>query len=235
MSDPQRVGPYRIVGRLGSGGMGRVYLGRSPGGRAVAVKVVRPELAAEEDFRHRFAREVDAARAVGGAFTAAVVDADPYGDPPWLATVYVAGPSLAEAVRGSGPFQEPQVRQLGVGLVEALQAMHAAKVVHRDLKPSNVMLAEDGPQVIDFGISQVDGASRLTLTGMVLGTPTFMSPEQIMGVTVGPATDVFALGGVLCYAATGTAPFGEAEDVMYRVRHFSDLQSAYAQGPLVVS
>lgn len=178
VSDPLRVGAYRIVGRLGSGGMGWVYLARSPGGRAVAVKVVRPEYAADPEFRQRFAREVTAARAVGGAFTAAVVDADPDGDPPWLATVYVPGPALSEAVRAAGPFTEAQVRVLGAGLVEALQAIHAGRVVHRDLKPANVLLAADGPRVIDFGISLLSGAPKLTKPGIAMGTPTTCRPSS---------------------------------------------------------
>lgn len=203
VSDPLKIGPYRIVGRLGSGGMGWVYLGRSPAGREVAVKVVRAELAAESEFRERFAREVAAARVVSGAYTAAVVDADTQAELPWLATMYVPGPSLAEAVRTDGPLPEPQVRQLGAGLVEALQAIHAARVVHRDLKPANVLLASDGPRVIDFGISRVDGVPGLTQTGIVVGTPPFMSPEQIKGAKVGPPSDVFSLGGVLVFALSG--------------------------------
>lgn len=234
VSDPLRVGPYRIVGRLGAGGMGWVYLGRTPAGRAVAVKVVRPELAKDRTFRERFAREVEAARAVSGAFTAAVVEADPHGEPPWLATVYVAGPSLAEAVHTSGPFPEDQVRLLGAGLVEALQAIHAVGVVHRDLKPANVLLAEDGPRVIDFGISRFSGRTTLTQAGMVLGTPAYMSPEQIMGSPVGPATDVFALGGVLVFAATGNGPFGgddaTLEEILQRVRHGEPLLDAVPPG-----
>jgi serine/threonine protein kinase len=212
-----KIGPYRIVGRLGSGGMGWVYLGRSPAGREVAVKVVRPELAAEGEFRERFAREVAAARVVSGAYTAAVIDADTEAELPWLATMYVPGPSLAEAVRTDGPLPEPQVRQLGAGLVEALQAIHAARVVHRDLKPANVLLASDGPRVIDFGISRVDGAPGLTRAGVVVGTPPFMSPEQIKGAQVGPPSDVFSLGGVLVYALTGRPPHGGGEAVRYRV------------------
>jgi serine/threonine protein kinase len=212
-----KIGPYRIVGRLGSGGMGWVYLGRSPAGREVAVKVVRPELAAEGEFRERFAREVAAARVVSGAYTAAVVDADTEAELPWLATMYVPGPSLAEAVRTDGPLPEPQVRRLGAGLVEALQAIHAARVVHRDLKPANVLLASDGPRVIDFGISRVDGAPGLTQVGVVVGTPPFMSPEQIKGERVGPPSDVFSLGGVLVYALTGRPPHGSGEAVRYRV------------------
>ncbi|MBO0654289.1 serine/threonine protein kinase [Streptomyces triculaminicus] len=219
VGDPRWVGRYRIVGRLGSGGMGWVYLARSPGGRLMAVKVVRPELAADRTFRKRFAREVEAARAVGGAFTASVVDADAEADPPWLATVYVPGPSLTEAVRADGPLPEEQVWQLGAGLVEALQAIHGAHVVHRDLKPSNVLLAEDGPRVIDFGISLVEGRNGLTLPGVVMGTPPFMSPEQVMGERVGPPSDVFSLGGVLVFAATGRAPFGHGEGLFYRVAH----------------
>ncbi|MFF7885650.1 protein kinase [Streptomyces sp. NPDC020794] len=217
VSDPMKIGPYRIVGRLGSGGMGWVYLGRSPAGREVAVKVVRPELAAEGEFRERFAREVAAARVVSGAYTAAVVDADTEAELPWLATMYVPGPSLAEAVRTDGPLPEPQVRRLGAGLVEALQAIHAARVVHRDLKPANVLLASDGPRVIDFGISRVDGAPALTQAGVVVGTPPFMSPEQIKGAQVGPPSDVFSLGGVLVYALTGRPPHGGGEAVRYRV------------------
>ncbi|WP_327353782.1 protein kinase domain-containing protein [Streptomyces sp. NBC_01304] len=218
VSDPMRVGSYRIVGRLGSGGMGWVYLGRSRAGRPVAVKVVRPELAADQVFRRRFAREVEAARAVSGAFTAALVDADPGAEPPWLATVYVPGPSLTEAVRSGGPLDEAQLRLLGAGLAEALQAIHAAGVVHRDLKPSNVLLASDGPRVIDFGISRLGTATPITQLGIVMGTPPFMSPEQVSGAQVGPACDVFALGGVLTFAATGRAPFGSGDRVTYRVR-----------------
>ncbi|WP_234386507.1 serine/threonine-protein kinase [Streptomyces sp. ERV7] len=219
MSDPMRVGPYRIEGRLGSGGMGWVYLGRSPAGRAVAVKVVRPELAADEEFRRRFAREVAAARLVGGAFTAAVVDADPEAELPWLATAYVPGPALSEAVGSDGPLTGGQARRLGAGLVEALQAIHGAGVVHRDLKPSNVLLAADGPRVIDFGISMVAGATGLTRAGTLMGTPPYMSPEQMTGARVGPASDVFSLGGVLVYAVTGYAPFRHGAGVAYRVVH----------------
>jgi eukaryotic-like serine/threonine-protein kinase len=222
MSDPQRIGPYRIVERLGAGGMGWVYLARSPGGRAVAVKVVRPELAEEESFRLRFAREIELARRVSGAFTASVVDADPHADPPWLATLYIPGPSLDEAITAHGPLGEKQVRELGAGLVEALQAVHAAGIVHRDLKPSNVVLATDGPRVIDFGIARRAGFATVTMPGSVLGTPAFMSPEQIASgdapdTEVGAPSDVFALGGVLVFAATGRPPFGSDHVVMARV------------------
>ncbi|GAB2978929.1 hypothetical protein GCM10023080_050340 [Streptomyces pseudoechinosporeus] len=207
-SDPRQVGPYRIMGRLGAGGMGRVYLARSPGGRAVAVKTIRPELTDDPEFRQRFAREAAAARAVSGAFTAAVVDADPYGDPPWLATVHVAGISLDATIARHGPLPESSVLALGAGLSEALQAIHAAGLVHRDLKPSNVLLAPDGPKVIDFGIAISAGSSSLTRSGVVVGTPAFMSPEQLTGGRAGVPSDVFALGGVLVHAATGEGPFG---------------------------
>ncbi|MFI1100658.1 PQQ-binding-like beta-propeller repeat protein [Streptomyces melanogenes] len=206
--DPRQVGRYRIVARLGAGGMGRVYLGRTPGGRAVAVKVVRPELAEDAEFRRRFAREVAAARRVNGAFTAGVVDADPEGAPAWLATVYVPGLSLGEAVAAHGPWPLEPVLALAAGLAEGLEVIHAAGVVHRDLKPSNVLLAADGPRVIDFGISLADEASVLTRTGVMPGTPGFMSPEQLTARPVGPACDVFALGAVLTFTATGAAPFG---------------------------
>lgn len=206
--DPRQVGRYQIVARLGSGGMGQVYLARSAGGRPVAVKVVRPELARDGNFRRRFAREVIAARRVNGAFTAGVIDADPDGSPAWLATVYVPGVSLAEAIAWHGPWSVQSVLALGAGLAEALGAIHSAGVVHRDLKPSNVLLAADGPRVIDFGISVASEVSALTSVGMVIGTPGFMSPEQLTGEMVGPASDIFALGTVLAYTATGVGPFG---------------------------
>lgn len=206
--DPEQVGRYRIVARLGAGGMGRVYLGRSPGGRAVAVKVVRSELAEDGEFRRRFAREVAAARRVNGVFTAGVVDADPEGSPAWLATAYVPGVSLGDAVAVHGPWPQRPVLALGAGLAEALEAIHAADVVHRDLKPSNILLAADGPRVIDFGISVAQEASALTRSGMVVGTPGFMSPEQLTGKPIGPASDVFSLGAVLAFTATGSGPFG---------------------------
>ncbi|WP_406498388.1 PQQ-binding-like beta-propeller repeat protein [Streptomyces sp. NBC_01604] len=217
--DPRQVGRYRIVARLGAGGMGRVYLGRSPGGRFVAVKVVRPELAEDGGFRRRFAREVAAARRVNGAFTAGVVDADPDGSPAWLATVYVPGVPLGDAVAAHGPWPQAAVFALGAGLAEALEAIHAAGVVHRDLKPSNILLAADGPRVIDFGISVAGEASALTSTGTVVGTPGFMSPEQLTGKPVGPASDVFALGAVLAFTATGAGPFGtgSAHALSFRV------------------
>ncbi|WP_371498847.1 PQQ-binding-like beta-propeller repeat protein [Kitasatospora sp. NBC_00374] len=209
-NDPESIGPYRLLARLGAGGMGRVYLARSAGGRTVAVKVVRPELAEDQDFRTRFRREVDAARAVDGAYTAPVVDADPDSAVPWLATTYVLGPSLTEAVQTYGPLPERSVRALGARLAEALRAIHRAGLVHRDLKPSNVLLAADGPRVIDFGIARAMDGDSLTQTGVVVGSPGFMSPEQASGRGVGAPGDVFSLGSVLAYAALGRGPFDGA-------------------------
>jgi serine/threonine protein kinase len=217
--DPLAVGRYRLLNRLGSGGMGRVYLGKSPGGRLVAVKLIRPELADDPDFRRRFAQEVHAARRVGGIFTAPVVDADPDGPQPWLVTAYVDGPSLAEAVTAQGPMPVESVLTLAAGLAEGLGAVHAAGVVHRDLKPPNVLLAADGPHIIDFGISRALDAAALTNASGVVGSPGFMSPEQAEGHPVGPPTDIFSLGGVLAFAATGEPPFGAgpASALLYRV------------------
>jgi eukaryotic-like serine/threonine-protein kinase len=219
--DPQQAGPYRLLGRLGNGGMGQVFLGRSAGGRPVAVKVIRAELAGDVDFRARFRQEVAAARKVSGLFTALVVDADVDGQMPWLATAYVAGPSLAEAVASHGNLSAETVLALAASLAEGLHAIHAAGVVHRDLKPSNVLLADDGPRVIDFGISRAAEASALTHTGSVVGSPGFMSPEQAEGGEVGPPSDMFSLGAVLTFAATGEGPFGTGATValMYRVVH----------------
>jgi eukaryotic-like serine/threonine-protein kinase len=218
-ADPRRIGPYWLEGRLGSGGMGRVYLGRSPGGRQVAIKVIRSDLAENPDFRARFAREAAAARKVSGIFTAPVVDADLDGLVPWLATSYIAGPSLADAVAQRGPMPPTLVLRLAAGLAEGLAAIHSAGVVHRDLKPANVLLAEDGPRLIDFGISRSMESSALTRTGMVVGSPGFMSPEQAEGRPVGPPSDVFSLGAVLTFAATGEGPFGQGSTValLYRV------------------
>jgi hypothetical protein len=210
-----------VLGLLGEGGMGRVFLGCSPGGRAVAIKVIRAGLASDPAFRARFSREIAAARAVGGFYTAPVVDADTTGPQPWLAVAYVAGPPLLDAVAASGPLPLSAVRRLGLGLAEALQAIHAAGVVHRDLKPSNVLLAADGPRVIDFGIARAAESSSLTRTGTIMGSAGFMAPEQITGGDVGPAADVFALGAVLTFAATGQGPFGEGPTaaLAYRVVH----------------
>jgi eukaryotic-like serine/threonine-protein kinase len=219
--DPETLGPYRLRGRLGAGGMGRVYLGLSPGGRSVAVKVIRADLAQDAEFRARFRREVAVARTVSGLFTAPVIDADVDGPVPWLATAYVPGPSLADAVSQHGPLPAASVLALARGLAEALSAIHAAGVVHRDLKPANVLLAEDGPRVIDFGISRAVEASVLTHTGLVVGSPGFMSPEQAEGREVGPPSDIFSLGAVLAFAATGQGPFGSGSTpaLVYRVVH----------------
>jgi serine/threonine protein kinase len=217
--DPQQIGPYRLRGQLGVGGMGRVFLGFSAGGRPVAVKVVRPDLAADPEFRARFRREVAVARRVSGQFTAPLIDADLDSPMPWLATAYVAGPSLADAVAEHGLLPAAKVLELAAGLAEGLSAIHAAGVVHRDLKPSNVLLAQDGPRLIDFGISRAVEASALTHTGVVVGSPGFMSPEQAEGREVGPASDIFSLGAVLAFAATGQGPFGAGSTpaLVYRV------------------
>ncbi|WP_225730203.1 MULTISPECIES: serine/threonine-protein kinase [unclassified Nocardia] len=219
--DPVRIGDYRLLGLLGVGGMGRVYLGRNAGGRTVAVKVVRPELIADAQSRERFRREVAAARLVGGQFTAPVLDADVDAEPPWLATGYVAGLALSDAVEGFGVFGESTLLVLACGLLEALVAVHSAGIVHRDLKPSNVLLAIDGPKVIDFGIARAVTDSALTTTGKVIGSPGFMCPEQITGEPVGPAGDLFSFAGVLVYAASGHGPFGTAEtmQLMWRVMY----------------
>jgi Protein kinase domain len=218
--DPASVGPYRLLGRLGAGGMGQVYLAKSPGGRLVAIKLIRPELAEERGFRSRFSSEISAAKNVSGIYTAAVVDADSDTELPWLATVYVPGPSLTDAVEDNGPLPVKSVLALAAGLAEALQAIHRVGLVHRDLKPSNVLLAADGPRVIDFGISLALERSMMTATGMVMGSPGFMSPEQARGRReVGAPTDVFSLGAVLAFAATGNSPFGVGPTpaLLYRV------------------
>ena len=219
--DPQQVGGYRLRARLGAGGMGQVYLGFSPAGRAVAVKVVHRQFARDPQFVRRFGREVEAAGAVSGAYTAPVVAAGPGDDPPWLATVFVPGPSLAEVVAQAGPLPEPAVWRLAGGLIEALQAVHAGGLVHRDLKPANVLLATDGPRLIDFGISRALEGSAMSVTTLIVGTPAYMSPEQAEGLRVGPASDVFSLGSVIAFAATGAAPFGAGPSspivVAYRV------------------
>jgi serine/threonine protein kinase len=198
---------YRLLGRLGAGGMGQVFLGESPGGRKVAVKLVLPQHAADDEFRQRFAREVAAARQVGGFHTAPVVDANPDADPPWMVTAYIPGPSLGEAVKQSGPLETEAVRRLGAALAEGLAAVHACGLVHRDLKPGNIILAEDGPRIIDFGIARPENATALTSSGVLIGTFSFMSPEQVRGEHVDGRSDIFALGGVLVYAATGHGPF----------------------------
>ncbi|NDZ77577.1 serine/threonine-protein kinase [Streptomyces sp. SID10853] len=220
--DPRILGNYRLLGRLGAGGMGRVYLARSPGGRTVAVKVVRQDLAADPAFRQRFRHEVDVAQRVSGRYTAPVVDAAPDEPLPWLATAYVLGPDLTDVVEAHGALPEHTVRALGTGLAAALQEIHAAGLIHRDLKPSNVLLAADGPRVIDFGIARAVDGNRMTQTGVVVGSPGFMPPEQALGQDVGTAGDVFSLGVVLAFAATGRNVFGDAiapAAMLYQVVH----------------
>ncbi|MCQ6251846.1 serine/threonine-protein kinase, partial [Streptomyces malaysiensis] len=222
--DPRWIGDYRLVRRLGAGGMGRVFLAHSSRGRTVAVKLVQTELAQQAEFRRRFKQEVRAAQRVGGAWTAPVLDADTEAATPWVATGYIAGPSLHAIVSESGRLPERTVRILAHGLTQALRDIHGAELVHRDLKPSNVLITIDGPRVIDFGIARAletvtDGI--LTRSGAVVGSPGFMSPEQVRGERVTPASDVFCLGSVLAYAATGRQPFGTADSgvhaVMYRI------------------
>ncbi|MFE0509941.1 protein kinase [Streptomyces sp. NPDC058964] len=223
--DPQRIGAYRLLARLGAGGMGHVYLARSDRGRTVAVKLVREELAAQEEFRARFRQEVQAARRVGGHWTAPVLDADTEAAVPWVATGYVAGPTLQQVVGNDhGALPERSVRILAAGLAHALKDIHAAGIVHRDLKPSNVLVTIDGPRVIDFGIAralETLAGDGLTRTGSLVGSPGFMAPEQVRGDRITPACDVFCLGSVLAYAATGKLPFGAANSgvhaLMFRI------------------
>lgn len=225
--DPHALGRWRLLGRLGAGGMGTVYLARSTGGRTVALKVVHQDLADQPEFRARFREEVTATTALVGTgqpasrHFAAVVDADPDGPRPWLATEYLLALPLQEAVRRHGPWSVPAVRALGAALAEALAAVHRAGLVHRDVKPSNVLVTADGPRVIDFGIALASGAQRLTRTGYVLGSPAYMAPEQVTHQDAVPATDVFALAGVLVHAATGRGPFGDGapDELLYRVLH----------------
>ncbi|MBV7669587.1 serine/threonine protein kinase [Streptomyces halstedii] len=224
--DPSHIGPYRLLARLGAGGMGEVYLARSGGGRTVAVKLVRSELATEPEFRRRFAQEIAAARRVGGRWTAAVLDADTEAAAPWVATAYVPGPSLHAVLAGRAePLPERSVRILGHRLAQALTAVHTAGLIHRDLKPANVLVTIDGPRVIDFGIARaldaVTADGKLTRTGAVIGSPGYMSPEQVRGETLTPVSDVFSLGSVLAFAGTRRHPFGSSESgmhaVMYRI------------------
>lgn len=220
--DPESVGGYRLLARIGAGGMGVVYLARSEGGSLAALKVIRAEHAADPGFRARFRREAQAAARVDGRWTAPVTAADPEAVQPWIATAFVPGPSLAETVAGHGPLPPATVRALGARLAEALAAVHAAGLVHRDIKPGNVLLALDGPRLIDFGIARAGGATALTATDVVIGTPGYLSPEQARARDdVGPPSDVFSLGCVLAYAATGRPPFGggPAPTVLYRTVH----------------
>lgn len=218
-SDPVEVAGYALRARLGSGGMGNVYLSFTRGGRPVALKVVRKEFADDPEFRRRFRMEVSAAQRVQGLYTAPVVDADPEAPVPWLATAYIAGPSLAHAVAEHGPLPELSVFRLLAGVAEGLEAVHAAGLVHRDLKPANVLLAADGPRVIDFGIAHAADATSQTGTGALLGTPAYMTPEQVTGRPVSPATDVFALAHLVVYAAAGHSVFGDGHfsALVYRI------------------
>ncbi|MFD7452874.1 protein kinase [Kitasatospora sp. NPDC059827] len=219
--DPREVGGHRLYARLGAGGMGRVYLAYTPGGRPVALKVVRPELAGDPDFRARFAQEVASARLIHGLFTAQLVDAGPDAATPWLATTYVPGPSLQQVVQRFGPLPERTVLLLMAGIAEALQAIHASGVVHRDLKPGNVLIAADGPRVIDFGIARAADAVALTGTGLQIGSPAYMAPEQAMGQSATAATDVWALGALAVHVAAGAPPFGDGPHpaTLYRTVH----------------
>ena len=212
--DPERIGSYTIIGRLGAGAMGQVFLARSTAGRLVAVKTIRVELAEEPGFRARFAREVAAASRVSGVFTAAVIEADPDADLPWVATAYIPAPSLSVLVKKAGPLPVPAVRWLAAGCAEALQSIHGAGLLHRDVKPSNVLVAPDGPRVIDFGVARAAERVQLTSTRGAAGTPAYMAPEQARDATqASPASDVFSLGATLVYAATGHPPY-QGETVM---------------------
>ncbi|MFE1290946.1 serine/threonine-protein kinase [Streptomyces sp. NPDC058751] len=219
--DPRVVGSFRLHRRLGAGGMGVVYLGSDRRGQRVALKVIRPDLAEDQEFRSRFAREVSAARRIRGGCTARLVAADLEADRPWFATQYVPGPSLHDKVAEEGPLSAADVAAVGAALSEGLVAVHEAGVVHRDLKPSNILLSPKGPRIIDFGIAWATGASTLTHVGTAVGSPGFLAPEQVRGIAVTPATDVFALGATLAYAATQDSPFGQgsSEVMLYRVVH----------------
>ncbi|MCX4760676.1 serine/threonine protein kinase [Streptomyces sp. NBC_01275] len=219
--DPRVVGSFRLHRRLGAGGMGVVYLGSDKKGQRVALKVIRPDLAEDQEFRSRFAREVSAARRIRGGCTARLVAADLDADRPWFATQYVPGPSLHDKVNDEGPLGAAELASIGAALSEGLVAVHEAGVVHRDLKPSNILLSPKGPRIIDFGIAWATGASTLTHVGTAVGSPGFLAPEQVRGAMVTPATDVFSLGATLAYASTADSPFGHgsSEVMLYRVVH----------------
>ena len=219
-TDPSQVGRYRLVARLGAGGMGVVYLGASQDGQQVAVKVLRPELADNPEFRARFGREVTMLTRVQGVCTVRVIQADTKGPKPFLVTEFADGPSLSEYINGRGPLDARMLYGLATGLAEALTAIHAAGIVHRDLKPSNVLLTAGGPKVIDFGIAQALDTTSLTKTGITLGSAGFMAPEQVMGKAWTPA-DIFTWGVTVAYAASGQAPFGTGppDAIMYRIVH----------------
>ncbi|GGT03808.1 hypothetical protein GCM10010222_51960 [Streptomyces tanashiensis] len=219
--DPRIVGSFRLHRRLGAGGMGVVYLGSDRRGQRVALKVIRPDLAEDQEFRSRFAREVSAARRIRGGCTARLVAADLEAERPWFATQYVPGPSLHDRVAEEGGLRAADVASIGAALSEGLVAVHEAGVVHRDLKPSNILLSPKGPRIIDFGIAWATGASTLTHVGTAVGSPGFLAPEQVRGAAVTPATDVFSLGATLAYAAMADSPFGHgsSEVMLYRVVH----------------
>ncbi|MEU2543234.1 serine/threonine-protein kinase [Streptomyces iakyrus] len=219
--DPRVVGSFKLHRRLGAGGMGVVYLGSDKKGQRVALKVIRPDLAEDQEFRSRFAREVSAARRIRGGCTARLVAADLDADRPWFATQYVPGPSLHDKVAAEGPLGAADVAAVGAALSEGLVAVHEAGVVHRDLKPSNILLSPKGPRIIDFGIAWATGASTLTHVGTAVGSPGFLAPEQVRGAAVTPATDVFSLGATLAYSSMGDSPFGHgsSEVMLYRVVH----------------
>jgi serine/threonine protein kinase len=219
--DPRVVGSFKLHRRLGAGGMGVVYLGSDKKGQRVALKVIRPDLAEDQEFRSRFAREVSAARRIRGGCTARLVAADLDADRPWFATQYVPGPSLHDKVVDEGPLGAAELAAIGAALSEGLVAVHEAGVVHRDLKPSNILLSPKGPRIIDFGIAWATGASTLTHVGTAVGSPGFLAPEQVRGAAVTPATDVFSLGATLAYASTADSPFGQgsSEVMLYRVVH----------------
>ncbi|GGN17204.1 serine/threonine-protein kinase [Streptomyces fuscichromogenes] len=219
--DPRVVGSFRLHRRLGAGGMGVVYLGSDKKGQRVALKVIRPDLAEDQEFRSRFAREVSAARRIRGGCTARLVAADLDAERPWFATQYVPGPSLHDKVADEGPLGAAEAAAVGAALSEGLVAVHEAGVVHRDLKPSNILLSPKGPRIIDFGIAWATGASTLTHVGTAVGSPGFLAPEQVRGAAVTPATDVFSLGATLAYSSTGDSPFGHgsSEVMLYRVVH----------------
>ncbi|MCJ0874722.1 serine/threonine-protein kinase [Streptomyces sp. AP-93] len=219
--DPEVVGGYRLAAVLGAGGMGKVYLSYTPGGRPIAIKVIRSEFGEDPEFRRRFQQEVRSAERVQGLYTAPVIDSDTEGSQPWLATAYVPGPSLAHAVAHHGALPPRSVLLLAVGVAEALTVIHGAGIVHRDLKPANVLLASDGPRVIDFGIARAADSTALTSTGVSIGTPAFMAPEQASAGTISPATDVFALGQIAAFAAIGSSVYGDGPShaVLYRIVH----------------
>jgi eukaryotic-like serine/threonine-protein kinase len=219
--DPSQVSGYVLRARLGAGGMGRVYLSSTPGGRPVALKLIRPDFANDPEFRRRFGQEVQAAQRVNGVYTAQLIDAGPDGETPWLASAYVPGPSLADAVREHGPLPTSVVRPMIAAVALSLEAIHLAGVVHRDLKPHNIILAADGPRVIDFGVSRAFEGTYITVSGSPIGTPAFMSPEQADGVPAAPPSDVFSLGAVMYFAATGRSAFGEGQ-MLTVLRRVSD-------------